>query len=239
MEKVLLFSTKREIYDLIRNIFRERVKVSCLQNEEMPASAESSQFLLTDCDYECRIDRCLKKFTFLSRHRNIPSAMIRPILLKDKAKEFPGFYLIVFNDNNTSAFQKRVLSALKSSRYYAGSSVFSIPTFSPLYKIIQVQRKIAESSAKSVSLSSLAQMTGCSPGWLSLNFRDLTGISLRAFRAKITCCQALWQIISTEKPIKSIALEAGYEPLYFSKLFHRIFDLPPSSLIKLLWRPLS
>jgi len=236
MEKVLLFSTKKEIYDLIRNILEDRVQVSHLQNEEMPASAGSSQFILIECNYECRIDRCLKKFTFLSQRRTIPSAMIRPILLKDKATEFSGFHLMVFNDNNTSYFQKRILSTLKSSEYYAGSSGFSIPTFSPLYKIIQVQRKIAESPEKSLNLSSLAEMTGYSPSWLSHNFKKLSGVSLQSYLAKIKCCSALWQILASGKPIKTIALEAGYKPLYFSKLFHQILDTPPSSLRKLLWQ---
>ncbi|MGB9864271.1 MAG: helix-turn-helix domain-containing protein [Candidatus Saccharicenans sp.] len=72
-----------------------------------------------------------------------------------------------------------------------------------------------------------------SQAWLSLNFRRLAGISLRTFRARERCCRALWQLVSTDKPIKTIALEAGYEPLYFSHLFHRILGAPPSSLRKL------
>ncbi|MBC7363014.1 MAG: helix-turn-helix domain-containing protein, partial [Candidatus Aminicenantes bacterium] len=60
-----------------------------------------------------------------------------------------------------------------------------------------------------------------------------SGVSLQSYIAKMKCCSALWQIISTDKPIKSIALEAGYEPLYFSKLFHQIFDTPASSFRKL------
>jgi AraC-like DNA-binding protein len=76
-------------------------------------------------------------------------------------------------------------------------------------------------------------MTGYSPSWLSHDFKKLSGVSLQSYLAKIKCCSALWQIISTDKPIKSIALEAGYKPLYFSKLFNGIFGLPPSSLRKL------
>ncbi|MBC7362872.1 MAG: helix-turn-helix transcriptional regulator [Candidatus Aminicenantes bacterium] len=49
------------------------------------------------------------------------------------------------------------------------------------------------------------------------------------------CCYGLWQVLATEKSIKTIALEAGYEPLYFSHLFHQTFGTPPSSLRKLSW----
>jgi AraC-like DNA-binding protein len=109
----------------------------------------------------------------------------------------------------------------------------SISPFSSLNKIIQVQRKIAESPAGSVNLSSLAEMTGYSPSCLSHNFKRLSGISLQSYLVKMKCCSTLWQILASGKPIKTIALEAGYKPLYFSKLFNRIFGLPPSSLRKL------
>ncbi|MBC7362412.1 MAG: helix-turn-helix transcriptional regulator [Candidatus Aminicenantes bacterium] len=235
MEKILLYSTKKEIYELIRNIFGKRVQVSHIQNDEIPISAGNFQFILTDCDYQCRLDRCLKKFAFLYQNRTIPSAMIRPILLKDNPKQFPGFYLMVFNDYNPYFFQKRIFTTIKSSRYYAGSSSFPIPPSNPLYKIIQVQKKIAESPEKSLSLSSLAHSSDCSPSWLSSNFKRLSGISLQSYLRKMKCCYALWQLAFTDRPIKTIALEAGYEPLYFSQLFHQTFGTPPSSLRKLSW----
>jgi AraC-like DNA-binding protein len=78
-------------------------------------------------------------------------------------------------------------------------------------------------------------MTGYSPSWLSHNFKRLSGVSLQSYLANMKCCSALWQILASGKPIKTISLEAGYKPLYFSKLFHQIFDTPPSSLRKLLY----
>lgn len=232
MEKILLCSSKKELNDLIGNICEERFQVSQL-NDEVLLSGGNFHFILIDCDYKCRLDRCLKKFAFIYQNRTIPSAMIRPILLKHNPNQFLGFYLMSFNDNKLSFFQEKILTILKSSRYYAGSSSFSIPTWSPLYKIIQVQRKIAESPEKSLNLSSLALMTKHSPSWLYSNFKRLSGVSLQSYLIKIKCCSGLWQILGTEKPIKTIALEAGYEPLYFSHLFHKVFGLPPSSIRRL------
>jgi hypothetical protein len=156
MEKILLYSTKREIYYLIRNILKDRVLIRRFPDNEASKLAGGFQFILADCDYKCRLDRCLKKFSFLYQNQPIPSAIIRPILLKAMPEEFPGFYLMTFYDNNLSSFQKRILNSLKSSEYYAGSSSFPVPTFSPLYKIIQVQKKIAEFPEKSLNISSLA-----------------------------------------------------------------------------------
>ncbi|MBC7361458.1 MAG: helix-turn-helix domain-containing protein [Candidatus Aminicenantes bacterium] len=56
---------------------------------------------------------------------------------------------------------------------------------------------------------------------------------MQSYLRKMKCCHGLWQVLATEKSIKTIALEAGYEPLYFSQLFHKMFGTPPSSLRKL------
>ncbi|MBC7362408.1 MAG: helix-turn-helix transcriptional regulator [Candidatus Aminicenantes bacterium] len=126
-----------------------------------------------------------------------------------------------------------MLFAPNRSRYYIGLSKFPIPTFSPLDKIIQLRKKIAESPEKSLNLSSLAQFAGCSSSWLSSNFKRLSGVSLQSYLRKMKCCHGFWQIIAAEKSIKAIALEAGYEPLYFSQLFHKMFGTHPSSLRQL------
>ncbi|MBC7361457.1 MAG: hypothetical protein H5U06_04140 [Candidatus Aminicenantes bacterium] len=52
--------------------------------------------------------------------------------------------------------------------------------FSPLYKIIHAQRKIAESPEKSLSLSSLAKSSDCSPSWLSATLKDFLEFHCRA-----------------------------------------------------------
>lgn len=99
-----------------------------------------------------------------------------------------------------------------------------------LSKIVKAQREIAENPLKLFSLSSLAKMLDWSPSWLSSKFKMFSGITLQSFLIKMRCCFALWQIISTDKQIKALALKAGYKPLYFSQLFSKLFKVSPSSI---------
>ena len=62
---------------------------------------------------------------------------------------------------------------------------------------------------------------------------DPTERRKRDLRSTPSCTYAYPEVASVGLSEEQ-ALEAGYEPLYFSKLFHRIFNLPPSSLRKLL-----
>lgn len=188
------------------------------------------QYIFAGCDYNCALGSCAKKLIFLYQNRHIPFAIIRPLCLKERFGEFSGFFLSAFVEQPLSISQERILKFIKGSKCYAGSSRFLIPAYSPLFKIIKVQREIAENPLELLSLSSLAKMVGCSRSWLSSKFKMFSGIRLQSFLIKMRCCFALWQIISTEKQIKTIASEAGYKPLYFSQLFRKLFKVSPSSI---------
>jgi AraC-like DNA-binding protein len=82
------------------------------------------------------------------------------------------------------------------------------------------------------SLNILSENTGYSPAWLSHKFRNISGVSLNEFSTKVKLCNALWNLISTDNPIKSIAIDLGYQPLYFSYKFHKLFELSPSDIRK-------
>ncbi|MGB9864326.1 MAG: helix-turn-helix transcriptional regulator [Candidatus Saccharicenans sp.] len=233
MEKILLLSSKRKLENLINETIGKRGKVIVYRAHRKNLPDNKISLILTDCDYKCRLDKCLKKFLFIYHHNSIPAVILKPVLIK-KGADRPGFFFRILNDAGFEAFQKDWLLSLRSSKYYAGLPTFPSPPFSQLSKIIEVQRIIIESDHESFQIKDLAGRVDCSSSWLSVNFGRLAGISLRTFRARERCCRALWQLVSTDKPIKVIALEAGYEPLYFSHLFHRTLGAPPSSLRKLL-----
>ncbi len=175
------------------------------------------------------MDSCARKFIFLYQNRQIPFAIIRPLCIKESFGEFSGFFLSAFMEQSLSISQERILKLLKDSKCYPGSSKFPVPHYTPLFKIIEAQKKIVEKPLRLYSLTSLAEMLRCSRSWLSSKFQELSGIRLQSFLIKMKCCYALWQILSTDKQIKSIALETGYKPLYFSQLFRSIFKVSPSS----------
>jgi len=56
------------------------------------------------------------------------------------------------------------------------------------------------------------------------------GLTLARFILKNQLCLALWQIISTGKRIKSIALDLGYKPGSFSERFKKEFGVSPSKI---------
>ncbi|MGB9864323.1 MAG: helix-turn-helix domain-containing protein [Candidatus Saccharicenans sp.] len=158
--------------------------------------------------------------------------ILKPVIIKNGVG-FLGFFLRILNDAGFDAVQKDWLLSLRNSKYYAGLPSFPVLAFSQLSKIIEVQRIKIESDDESFQLRDLAGRVDCSSSWLSENFRRLAGISLRTFRAKERCCRALCQLISTDKPIKTIALEAGYVPLYFSQFFQKLFKKSPTKIREL------
>jgi AraC-like DNA-binding protein len=105
--------------------------------------------------------------------------------------------------------------------------------YSPsILKVLKTQKYMTENPAKSHSISSLSADLDISPPWLSNIFKNFSGISLSDFSTKIKLFNALWELVSTEKQIKTIALDLGYEPLYFSNKFRTLFGVTPSDIRK-------
>jgi len=140
---------------------------------------------------------------------------------------FLAFFCLLFWIFLFPAYKKNILNRLKGSEYYPGSSKFPLPPYDPIFKIIELQKITAENPLQHYSLGSLTQLLGCSRSWLSFNFHYISGIKLQDFLVRLRCCFALYQILTTNKPIKIISIEAGYKPLYFSQLFRHIFSFSP------------
>lgn len=132
-----------------------------------------------------------------------------------------------FSQADTSARLNHLFENVDSCLFSQNSKILP---FDPLKKIIEVQKIILESRPALRTLAELAKQVGCSSAWLSHYFKKCTGLSLSYYWAKEKCCSALWQLISTDKPVKTIALEEGYHPLYFSQLFKKIFNMSPKKI---------
>lgn len=232
MDKILLYSAKKHFYDLISDILASKGSVKSYEIGEEGLDLKEIQVILVGCDYSCVLDSCAMKFIFLYRTGQIPFAILRPLLMKETLVESSGFFLSVFKEQPVSISRELILKLLKGSKFYPGSAKFPVLPSNPLFKIIRAQREIVENPCRLYSLTSLAKILGCSPSWLSSNFHAFSGIKFQTFLIKMRCCSALWQIVSTDKKIKSIAREAGYRPLYFSQLFRRVFKGSPLSLRK-------
>ncbi|MBC7361462.1 MAG: helix-turn-helix transcriptional regulator [Candidatus Aminicenantes bacterium] len=233
MERALLISSRRETEELIKETFGRRISLSIIQDVEESELDDSFCLIMAECDYNCNLDKCLKKFLFIFNHRSVSAVLLKPVVTRDRSSN-PGFFLRILNNIESKAVQKDVLSWLKDSEYHFGSGNMSFSAFNPEQKIIQVEKSIVEEGKKLSRLEDLAKISGWSLAWLSANFHKFSGILFRTFRARERCCYALWELVSTNKPIKTIAIQAGYEPLYFSSLFKRFFRIPPSSLRSLI-----
>jgi AraC-like DNA-binding protein len=227
MEKILLLSSKGKTEELIKEIFGQRAKLAIIRDFQEAGIDESISLILIDCDYHCALDKCLKRFLFVYQKNSIPAAIIKPASIQN-ISILPYFFINILTEGNPKNAGEDPLCLLKRSPYYVGSIESLLLPFNPLKKIIKVQKIMMESPLESIGLKDLASMAGCSPGWLSLNFKKIFGMSLSNFRNRTACCRALWQLVSTDKSIKTIALEIGYAPLYFSQLFHKLFKNPPS-----------
>lgn len=227
MEKILLLSSKGETEGLISEIFGQRAKLAIIRDFQEAGTDEPISLILIDCDYNCALDKCLKRFLFVYQKNSIPAAILKPAIIQYKFA-LPYFFINILTEGNPKNAREDPLSLLKRSPYYVGPIESLLLPFNPLKKIIKAQKIMMESPLESRGLKYLAELVGCSPTWLSINFKKLAGLPLNRYWARERCCRALWQLVSTDKPIKTIALETGYVPLYFSQLFHKLFKNPPS-----------
>lgn len=231
MKKVLIYSIEGELYELIKLIFKKAGYVKLRKIYEAIDEAEQPLLILTSCSYRCDLSFCSKKFYFLSQNKEIPFFILRPIYIKQSADLPHGFFLCSYSEYRLSRAEERILGLIKESKFCA-SSVKYLPPSHPLSKIIMAQRRIVEDPEGTSYLSDICEELKVSTSWLSKRFKEICGISFCQLLAKIKCCQALWELISSDKLIKEIAFNIGYRPLYFSQLFRLNFGASPSFVRK-------
>lgn len=232
--RVLTVSIDKGIFRFLENKCRETV---CLEKFDIYIDKGilpegDIHIMLMGCDYRCKLKRCLSKFVFFSQNRQIPFALVRSSYLREVYKSPKTLFFTVYEDYSLTSLQRKILSQIKIQIDHPLYSRKLIHPTDPIYKVLEVQRKIAENPQKRETLSSLASQVYLSPSWLSHQFKKISGISLDEFSLRIRFCYSLWKILSTRKLLKIIALDLGYKPLSFTKRFSSIFGVPPSEVRK-------
>jgi AraC-like DNA-binding protein len=193
---------------------------------DIKAKANDVRIMIADCDYSCVFDKCLSKFILFHRNYSIPFVILRPSLFKITNTKL--YYLSVLDDCNLSEDQEGLIQKLRSSELSVVNPRLFVHPSNPIYKLMQVEKEIVENPSKRIVISSLTQSVRLSESWLSLRFRKLCNIGLDAFIRKNVFCHALWELITTQNSIKSIAIEHGYCPNSFSNQFTMRFGKSPN-----------
>jgi len=230
-DRVLVLSDNQEIFNFIKNSLGYSISVEKASIYESYPAYEGFQFIFAGCDYKCSLEVCLRNFFFFYQNREIPIAIIRPLLFKKACNSINTFFLSFLSKYDLSLSQENILETIKNSIYYGCSSRWIVHPLHPFFKIARVQREIVENPHKNLDLCSLANLVNLSRSWLSFKFKNMSGISLERFLIKIKICTSFWEVLSTEKKIKTIAAERGYTDFRsFTKRFHSIFGAVPSSV---------
>ena len=99
------------------------------------------------------------------------------------------------------------------------------------YDLIQpIIGSIHEHPEQELTLVDASQMIGRSPSTVSRLFKKVTGQSYKQYQVKHRLEQAAAHLQSMpNRPVAKIALSVGYDdPLYFSRVFRKHFNCPPS-----------
>jgi AraC family transcriptional regulator len=84
-------------------------------------------------------------------------------------------------------------------------------------------------SAETVSLSALARCAGVHPVYLARAFRAHVGLSLGAYVRKLRVDHAADRLVSTDRSIAEIALEAGFsDQSHLTRVFRSTLGLTPA-----------
>ena len=95
-------------------------------------------------------------------------------------------------------------------------------------RVEEAKRAIVADPTAQISLSSLARSTGTSPYHLCRIFREVTGLSLRAYRHEVRLRMGLARL-EQAGDLLQLALDLGYSShAHFSDRFRRTFGVTPS-----------
>lgn len=228
---VLVISNKKQRFDEIKRILPSDFPVSYAYPARTVDAEMQLDFILLPCDFNCSLANCFAQFKFMLLHLDIPFAIFRFLPVGKKRFPKPPFSLSFFESLGFSPDQMEVIDRLRSSESYSRCLISRLPPRRFVSKVLAIQTEITENPMEIFSLERLSRMAGLSPGWLSRGFREMSGITLRSFLVKNKLCLALWRLTSSEKLIKTIAIELGYHPLSFSERFREVFGVPPRTIL--------
>ncbi|MFO7867354.1 MAG: helix-turn-helix domain-containing protein [Acidobacteriota bacterium] len=184
-----------------------------------------NSMLVVNCNYDCSKAQCWEKFAVAED--NIPFLILRPIVLSKEIIFSNLAFSVVWNKNSITNAQSSLIKEFEDT---VGDRLKRIIPHKTnfLYKILLTQKEIVFNPKKRNTLDELSRIASRSPSWLSNKFKSTTGITIGQFKSKVKLCCALWDIINSEKSLKEIAVDIGYDPLYFSYKFKLVFGSSPS-----------
>jgi AraC family transcriptional regulator len=97
------------------------------------------------------------------------------------------------------------------------------------WQIGQINRMIKDSGPAMPAIAEIAARCGVSLRYLTQNFREAQGMTLQEYMAEIRLERARTMLSESRKPLKVVAVEAGFAtPSHFSASFRRAIGCSPS-----------
>ena len=184
--------------------------------------------MIVSCEMNCGVS-CIKTFLYILS-RNISFMLKRPYLLSKKYA-IKGFHYSAFEGLPSHTAQDIRINDATSDT--CNIWINEQNTYlSPVMKILKIQRAVLEKPSLYSNLEQLAKLVDASIPWVSTKFKEISDINLKTFIIKSKCCLALYNILSTQDPIKTISRNIGYHPNSFAKVFFSVFGLHPVMIRK-------
>lgn len=188
-------------------------------------------FVIIGCDYKCDINYCAKALCLAKLRSDLSPMIARPLVFRESIPSAPGYFLFCPDDGTSSSFVpvKRMLHSMMLGQERRAVER-SICQYRRGINILKLQQCIIEQMGRIRRIGDLATDQNTSLLAISRAFSGLCGLTLKGFINKIRLCQCLWQLIQTSRPVKRIALDAGYKPSSFSLRFYRNYGVWPSDI---------
>ena len=98
----------------------------------------------------------------------------------------------------------------------------------------QVEEMVHDQCLEKLRIEDLAQEAGVHPAHVARVFREHYGVPVGTFIRRLRLEWATNQLVSTEKPLSTIAYQAGFsDQSHFTRAFHREAGMPPGRYRKL------
>jgi len=222
---IWVVSKDNRLFDWASKVFGKDRAIVQVDPRDIPARAFPVLILL-GCDYQCQCDICASRFRVPLIFPAITTFIARPVLSKNRQSEVGEFLIFDFSRprSNRELYKFHELERLEMGQRFLEHS------HNPASRIIRLQQQIVNSRGKANRVSELAKQIDLSGSRLSAIFKQEAGVPLKSFLNKLRLCRCLWELISSDKPIKTIALEVGYKPVSLSLKFHETFGIWASEI---------
>lgn len=223
LEQIYIISNSINLYDQLRRQLAAKRAVPRLSPGSL--SAFAANLAIIGCDLNCQIRACARSFAYSTFFKFILFA--RPIRMQQISKSELGYMLASAKPNGGSYFRKMFRTNLKEG---IELDFFALQASRQNRKIISAQEEVIRCRGKLSRVPALGAKLEMSAAALSEGFRSAVGWGIKGYINKIRLCHSLFDIVSDDRRIKTIALDYGYRPEAFSRIFRREYGVWPTSI---------